>query len=157
MTPIRLEQVRVGDNISALPYGISLPAITNLTVVGIVSGYNVRNANQAATDHAGIYPAIPIEAEVEDDFREYNYLQLIDPLDETPTVIEYGMPWLVPSSVTINSEYVCTVILENFDPTQRALLRSILVQYGYQPLEISVVQTERGVIDTGDDDNGSDP
>lgn len=135
---IKLVDLKINDVISLNTYGVgALNNIVNGVYLGTYSGKALRNPQVAATNHANIYPSIPIDPllPVINNYTKYNYLQI--QLTDS-SIVEIGEPWIIPSSVSRLDRGTVVVVISDFDIAKLKELSDLLDTHDYLNRTISV-------------------
>lgn len=135
---ITVAQLKIGDILTCNLYGNG--AINNIsegTLIGFSSGDALRDPGNAASNHANIFPTLPNNPDnpVLDDYSSYEYL-VIRKTDDA--IIEVGVPWLQPASLSRLDRKTATVTIGDFDDSRLTTLRNILEVNGFTKLTITV-------------------
>ena len=136
-TNIAVADVKIGDVITLTAHGTNaLPNIIDAEVLSITSGTALRSPVDASTAHANVYPTLPqnVKELFRDDFQSYNYLVLRRSDD---TIVEYGFPWIVTSTLTRKDRKTGTVTIRDFDSSVETSVREFLAVRGLD-FEISI-------------------
>jgi len=120
----------INDVISFNTYGIVLNNVVDGTLLGFTSGKSLRDPAQAAVNHANIYSSLPNTPSnpTINDYTSYNYL-VIELVDNS--IIEIGIPWINPVSLTRLVRQTATIILTDVDPATQQSIVDMLVLNGY--------------------------
>lgn len=89
--------------------------VSDATVVGVVTFEGLINKGLAVTNHLNIYASIPSGLQVPNDATKYQYA-VISAVGQT---YEIGIPWINSTTLFRKNAAILTVIIEDFDPTQR--------------------------------------
>lgn len=135
---ITIDNANINDVISFINYGTAIiPNITDGTLIGLSSGDSLRDPFAAATNHANIYPALPNlpEDPTPNDYTKYNYF-VIRKTDTT--IVEIGLPWIIPSSMVRLLRKTALVTIQDFDEGQLANLNEVLLVNGFLDFNITI-------------------
>ena len=134
---MQTNEIIINDQVSFATYGVgTVNNVSNGIVLGICSGAMVQNKTAAMANHAIMYPNLPTSTPVPNDYKKYNYwqIQLID-----STLVEIGIPWVNPLTLTRTSRKTCTTVLPDFDETRLQALRDLYVANGFLNAVVSIV------------------
>lgn len=126
-----IKALKLNDIISCSLYGVgTINTIVNGLIVSMTTGLGLNNPIAAAAEHANLYASIPVDLEnpIPNDYTLYNYLVVKLP---DATVIEVGIPWLNPITLTRLQRKTATVVLRDFDPDQLQTLQDTLNINGF--------------------------
>lgn len=129
-SPVNISNVILDDVVSFSTYSGALSDIADGIVVGFSAGSTLRDPTNAATRHANIWPAIPEEDLIANDFTSYDYV-LIRKTDNQ--LIEIGIPWIIPVTLTRSLRATATIIINDFDPNKKDAIRELLALNGFAP------------------------
>ena len=135
---IMLLELALNDIISFNTYGTgAINNVVNGVYLGSYIGLALRNPGVAATNHANVYPAIPVNPilPVPNNYTKYNYL-LIRLADNS--LVEIGIPWIIPVSLTRQDRKQAIIVLKDFDPDQLSSLNELLDVNGYLNRTITI-------------------
>lgn len=119
-------------------YGTAIvPDVTGGTLLGTISGGALRDPATAATHHANIFSALPVSPlePLEDNYTKYDYLT-IRLTDES--IVEIGIPWLIPASLTRLLRKTALVVIPDFDEGRLSILNELLSVNGFNNVVITV-------------------
>lgn len=122
--------MKIGDKVSCVIYGGTLPNIVTSTVVGFSRGDSLRDPVTAANSHVNIYPALPVGHDIEDDYRSYEYVVLRKP---DTSIIEIGIPWIRPETLERLERKTVRVEISDFDENRLNELKEVLIIKGFIP------------------------
>lgn len=113
-------------------------------VVGEFMGKAHPFTAQASTQHANVYPSLPVDvkATTPNDYREYMWITLVS---ENGGTFQIGKPWIVESTIETVQEVVAYPTIVNFKDADTRRLRAVLEQAGY---EVSTIK--QGLRDTSE-------
>lgn len=137
--PVAIKDVVIGDTVSFTLYGAGvIPAVTNGVVVGFTTGEALRDPVTATVHHANVLPTIPAaENEIMGDYTSYQYLTIRLAGGD---IIEMGVPWIIPVSLTRSYRSTATLTLQDFNPSRRADLLELLKINGYSKVTMLVTE-----------------
>ena len=133
-----IDKLILGDVVSFNIVGVmTLNNVRDGILLGFESGNALRDPATAAANHANIYSAIPVSLTnpVPNDYTKYNYL-LLKLVDNT--VIEVGIPWINPVSISRLVRKTATVTITDWDVNQEQALTDLLTTNGYLNFIITV-------------------
>ena len=134
---VAISDLKIQDIITFITYGTNtVPNVVNGKVLAFESGQYLRNPNQAAINHANIFASLPVSAPiVPNDYTKYDYI-LIELVDSA--IVEIGIPWINPSSVTRLVRSTATIIISDYDSTQSTDIINYLNFKGFTNISIQV-------------------
>ena len=134
---VAVKDLNISDILTFLTYGNNtVPNVTNGELLAIESGHFLRDPNKAAVNHSNIYSTLPpSNPRVADDYTSYSYL-LIKLKDNS--IVEVGIPWIQPVSLTRLVRKTATIIINDYDETLNASCVNALAALGFVNIDISV-------------------
>jgi len=135
---VEISKLNIGDTVTFNCYGLNdVPNVVNGILQGISSGNNLKYPSLAAVNHANIYSSLPSQnvMPVPNDYTKYNYLVIRMPDN---SILEFGIPWIQPNSVSRLLMQTATVVIKNFDSSLVNSLSNLLMSNGYSDITISL-------------------
>jgi hypothetical protein len=133
-----VENIKINDIVSFYCYGVGIVnGVVDGRVVSISSGLGLQNPVEAAVNHANIYSSLPTVPynPIPDDYTKYNYFLIKLSNNE---LIEIGIPWINPTSLTRLLRGKIIVSINDFDVSQLPSLKELLTTNGYLNITITV-------------------
>jgi hypothetical protein len=137
MSPISLENLKIGDNIMFTTYG---PVAGKVEFAGKVIGLSTAEwlpvTTTAPTDHVNIYRDLPTEVQeyVEDNYSSYNYIA-VKTIDG---VFYIGEPWIVLGTLVLDNPATATVTVSDYRESDTNLLTQLLLSNGFKVTKVIV-------------------
>ena len=135
-TAITIKDLQANDIISFNCYGNgAINNVVNGVYLGSYDGTIIRNPAIAAVNHANIYPAIPANLNIPNNYTLYPYIA-IKLADDS--IIEIGIPWIMVVSLTRLDRKQAVILLNDFDNSRLIELNELLDINGFLNHTITV-------------------
>lgn len=136
MHNVKIKDLEIGDVINMTLYGNGdIRNVVNGKLLSIVSGQLLREPVNASLNHANIFPLIPTNLNIIDNFRSYNYLIV----ELNNDLYEIGIPWVQLSSLQRNIRGQAIVKISDFDHTRLTDLVNVLNRGGFSNNTITMI------------------
>jgi hypothetical protein len=120
-------------NLQIYPNGLLNISYNNVLIGSDLDYEDAKSFEDVDAYHKAMYPSLPVNSASADP-SQLNYLRVRTLGGETFTL---AREWMVPTSVSVMGTVNASVPLINVSPTQRDLIREVLVGAGFTVGEIT--------------------